>query len=252
MSAFYGYIAPEEPVQLVTFRIEATGIVEKVQIRRHERTATPLLDARIGQRGVWMPETRGEVECPLYDRTKLGPGHVIDGPAIVEQMDSTTLLLPGQRGCRRSLPQSRHRGGSGMSRTVDPITVEVIGNAVSSIVEEMGETLIRASYSTNIKERRDCSTALFDAKGRTLAQAEHIPIHLGSFIGVIDAILERTDSTVEDCDTFVGNDAYTGGGTHLPDIVRRRLSSSMARSRHSGQPRASCRLRRPRACAHLP
>ncbi|MCB1969602.1 MAG: hydantoinase/oxoprolinase family protein [Geminicoccaceae bacterium] len=93
----YGYIAPEEPVQLVTFRIEATGIVEKAQIRRHERTATPLLDARIGQRGVWMPETRGEVECPLYDRTKLGPGHVIDGPAIVEQMDSTTLLLPGQR-----------------------------------------------------------------------------------------------------------------------------------------------------------
>src|SRR6516165_11070685 len=62
------------------------------------------------------------------------------------------------------------------SPTLDPITVEVIGAALSSIVEETGEALIRASYSTNIKERRDCSTALFDVQGRTLCQAEHIPI----------------------------------------------------------------------------
>ena len=103
---------------------------------------------------------------------------------------------------------------------VDPITVEVIGNALNSIVEEMGETLVRAAYSTNIKERRDCSTALFDAQGRTLVQAEHIPIHLGSFIGVIDAIAERVDaSDIVEGDVFIGNDAYTGGGTHLPDIV---------------------------------
>ncbi|MEL6236623.1 MAG: hydantoinase B/oxoprolinase family protein, partial [Pseudomonadota bacterium] len=102
----------------------------------------------------------------------------------------------------------------------DPITVEVIGNALSSIVEEMGETLIRASYSTNIKERRDCSTALFDAAGRCLAQAEHIPIHLGSFIGLIEAIVARVDpATIAEDDVFIGNDAYTGGGTHLPDIV---------------------------------
>ena len=74
---------------------------------------------------------------------------------------------------------------------IDPITVEVIGSALASIVEEMGEALIRASYSTNIKERRDCSTALFDAGGETLCQAEHIPIHLGSFIGLIPHILKR-------------------------------------------------------------
>ena len=103
---------------------------------------------------------------------------------------------------------------------VDPITVEVIGNALASIVEEMGETLIRASYSTNIKERRDCSTALFDSEGRTLSQAEHIPIHLGSFIGLVEAILERVPTDeIREGDTFIGNDAYTGGGTHLPDIV---------------------------------
>ena len=95
---------------------------------------------------------------------------------------------------------------------LDPITVEVIGAALESIVEETGEALIRASYSTNIKERRDCSTALFDVHGQTLCQAEHIPIHLGSFIGVVPKILEM--HKVEDMrsgDVFVGNDAYVGG-----------------------------------------
>jgi N-methylhydantoinase B len=106
------------------------------------------------------------------------------------------------------------------SPTLDPITVEVIGAALSSIVEETGEALIRASYSTNIKERRDCSTALFDVQGRTLCQAEHIPIHLGSFIGIVPYILK--DHPIADMrpgDVFIGNDPYAGGGTHLPDIV---------------------------------
>jgi N-methylhydantoinase B len=103
---------------------------------------------------------------------------------------------------------------------LDPITVEVIGAALSSIVEETGEALIRASYSTNIKERRDCSTALFDTAGNTLCQAEHIPIHLGSFIGIVPHILKLHDVTkMQPGDVFVGNDAYEGGGTHLPDIV---------------------------------
>jgi len=104
--------------------------------------------------------------------------------------------------------------------TLDSFTIEVIGNALSSVVDEMGEALVRASYSPNIKERRDCSTALFDAQGRTLAQAEHIPIHLGSLLGIVEAILERYAlSGVRPGDMFIGNDPYTGGGTHLPDIV---------------------------------
>lgn len=103
---------------------------------------------------------------------------------------------------------------------IDPITVEVIGSALGSIVEEMGEALIRASYSTNIKERRDCSTALFDIEGRTLCQAEHIPMHLGSFIGIIPHVMKRhAVADMRPGDVFVGNDAYEGGGTHLPDIV---------------------------------
>ncbi|MEJ1975983.1 MAG: hydantoinase B/oxoprolinase family protein [Acetobacteraceae bacterium] len=104
--------------------------------------------------------------------------------------------------------------------TIDPITVEVIGSALSSITEEMGEALVRASYSTNIKERRDCSTALFNTAGDTLCQAEHIPMHLGSFIGIIPHILKRHPvAEMRPGDVFMGNDAYEGGGTHLPDIV---------------------------------
>ncbi len=104
--------------------------------------------------------------------------------------------------------------------TIDPITVEVIGSALSSITEEMGEALVRASYSTNIKERRDCSTALFDARGDTLCQAEHIPMHLGSFIGILPHVLRRhAIADMRPGDVFIGNDAYEGGGTHLPDLV---------------------------------
>ena len=111
---------------------------------------------------------------------------------------------------------------SNTSKTTEltPITVEILGAAFSSIVEEMGTALIRASYSTNIKERRDCSTILFDAEGRTLAQAEHIPIHLGSLMGLVEEVLRRYPvDQLDPGDMFIGNDAYTGGGTHLPDIV---------------------------------
>ena len=99
---------------------------------------------------------------------------------------------------------------------IDPVAVEVIGAAMNSIVEETGETLIRASHSTNIKERRDCSTALFNAAGETLCQAEHIPIHLGSFIELVPHIMKRY--RIEDIrpgDAFIGNDAYEGGGTQI-------------------------------------
>jgi N-methylhydantoinase B len=109
---------------------------------------------------------------------------------------------------------------TGACPAVDPITVEVIGNALSSIVDEMGETLVRAAYSTNIKERRDSSTCLFDVRGSTLCQAMHIPMHLGSLMGIVEHVTTRHPLTgIREGDVFIGNDAYTGGGTHLPDIV---------------------------------
>jgi N-methylhydantoinase B len=106
------------------------------------------------------------------------------------------------------------------SKMIDPVRVEVIGSALLAIAEEMGEALVRAAYSDNIKERRDSSAAVFDRAGRTLAQAAHIPIHLGSLIGVVQSVLEHYPiESMADGDMFIGNDPYTAGGTHLPDIV---------------------------------
>jgi N-methylhydantoinase B len=102
---------------------------------------------------------------------------------------------------------------------VDRVTLEVIGSALLTIAEEMGTALIRSSYSTNIKERQDCSTAIFDAEGQVIAQAEHIPMHLGSLLGVIREVLARYPAAdLRPGDAFLSNDPYTGGGTHLPDI----------------------------------
>lgn len=103
---------------------------------------------------------------------------------------------------------------------VDPITVEVLGNALLSIAEEMNVTLVRTAYSTNIKERKDNSTAIFNARGETIAQAAAIPVHLGSMLGICEEVLKKYP--LEDIfpgDMFIANDPYNGGGTHLPDIT---------------------------------
>jgi N-methylhydantoinase A len=92
----YGYVAPEEPIQAITFRVEATGAVRRTELRAH-RAATSSSDTAItGRRDVWLVEAGALVPCPVYDRDRLAPGHRIEGPAVVEQMDATTLLLPGQ------------------------------------------------------------------------------------------------------------------------------------------------------------
>jgi N-methylhydantoinase B len=106
-----------------------------------------------------------------------------------------------------------------MSRLVDPIAMEVFSNRLLSITEDMGSTLIRSSFSTNIKERKDCSVGLFDAHGRLIAQASHIPLHLGSLLGSVQAVLARYETNrMRDGDAFVLNDPYLAGGTHMPDI----------------------------------
>ncbi len=98
---------------------------------------------------------------------------------------------------------------------LDPVTLSVLASALAGVAEEMGAVLIRAAYSSNIKERRDCSAALFDARGRMVAQAEHIPVHLGAMPEAVSAVIDRGP---EPGDAFLLNDPYTGG-THLPDLT---------------------------------
>ena len=100
-------------------------------------------------------------------------------------------------------------------RDIDAVTLEILRNQLESVAEEMGQVLITGSYSPNIKERQDCSTALFDAQGRMVAQAEHIPVHLGAMPEAVDAVRDRDP---QPGDVFVLNDPFDGG-THLPDVT---------------------------------
>jgi N-methylhydantoinase B len=102
----------------------------------------------------------------------------------------------------------------------DPVAMEVFANRLLSITEEMGHILIRASFSTNIKERKDCSVGMFDVRGRCIAQAAHMPLHLGSLLGAVRSVLEHTPAeAMTDGDAFVCNDVFLAHGTHQPDIT---------------------------------
>jgi N-methylhydantoinase B len=98
---------------------------------------------------------------------------------------------------------------------VDPVTLAVLSSALTGIAEEAGAVLVRSAYSSNIKERRDCSAALFDVQGRLVAQAEHIPVHLGAMPDAVAAVIARQPGPG---DVYVLNDPFTGG-THLPDVT---------------------------------
>jgi N-methylhydantoinase B len=119
-----------------------------------------------------------------------------------------------------------------VSNDFAPIQLQVVGASLRSIAEEMGAVLIRSSFSANIKERRDCSTALFDAHGRMIAQAEHIPVHLGAMPDAVAAVMRLG---LEPGQIAILNDPYTGG-THLPDVTlvsRTALGFAVSRAHHA-------------------
>ena len=134
---------------------------------------------------------------------------------------------------------------------MDPVTLSVTSAALSGIAEEMGTVLVRSAFSSNIKERRDCSAALFDARGRMVAQAEHIPVHLGAMPESVAAVIALDPQPGETC---ILNDPFAGG-SHLPDITLVTPLAPPARSRlrlHARPPlgrrrdRARARCRPPR------
>ena len=111
------------------------------------------------------------------------------------------------------------RSGPADPATVDPVTLEIISNALRSITDETFVALMRSAYSTNIKERRDHSTAIMDAGGRLVVQAaQALPIHIASMSGLIACLLDKYGGDVHEGDLFIANDPHTAGGTHLPDI----------------------------------
>ena len=105
-------------------------------------------------------------------------------------------------------------------KEINSITLEIIANGLNSIVEQMGVILCKTGYSTNIKERKDLSVAVFSAEGKLLSLAQHIPLHFSSLSGAVEILTEKyKPEEIHDGDIFIANDPYSGGGSHLPDIV---------------------------------
>jgi len=176
--------------------------------------------ALLGERA--MVFAQGRLTARVYERERLRPGHCVSGPALLVQMDSTVLLPPGWEGCVDAggnlLATWQEQGRYDVQASeVDPVSLEIFKHLFASAAEEMGVTLGRSAYSPNIKERKDYSCACFDATGRLIAQAAHIPVHLGAMPASVQAAIERFPAFAPG-DVIVLNDPYLGG-THLPDIT---------------------------------
>jgi 5-oxoprolinase (ATP-hydrolysing) len=163
-------------------------------------------------------------EAALVVREDLRPGDIVAGPAIIAEKNATTVVEPGWEAQLTSLDHivldrrvpraQRFAAGT----RVDPVLLEVFNNLFMNIAEQMGLQLQNTAYSVNIKERLDFSCALFDAQGNLIANAPHMPVHLGSMGESIKTVIRENAGRMSPGDVYVLNDPYHGG-THLPDVT---------------------------------
>lgn len=166
--------------------------------------------------GVWR-------DVPLHRREHLAPGTEVAGPAIVAEDLSTTVIENGWSATiseHGHLVLERHEelNGADVGTEADPVLLEIFNNLFMSIAEQMGTTLESTAQSVNIKERLEFSCALFDPDGNSVANAPHIPVHLGSMGTSVQEIVRRRADSMKPGDVYAVNDPYHGG-THLPDIT---------------------------------
>jgi 5-oxoprolinase (ATP-hydrolysing) len=206
--------------------IEAVSVEAVAEGERHDAPVEAAAPAP-----AWRPEPDARVrmhagqwlDAGLYVRESLRAGATIDGPAIIAEKNATTVVEPGWRAVltaagpielARVAPRaSQHAIGT----DADPVMLEVFNNLFMNIAEQMGLRLQNTAYSVNIKERLDFSCALFDADGQLIANAPHMPVHLGSMSESIRTVIER-NPVMQPGDVYVLNDPYHGG-THLPDVT---------------------------------
>jgi 5-oxoprolinase (ATP-hydrolysing) len=164
------------------------------------------------------------LDVPLVDREKLALGQTVTGPAIVFEATGTNILEDGwqaevQAGgnliMRRIVPLQRK---DAIGTSVNPVMLEVFNNLFMSIAEQMGATLANTAYSVNIKERYDFSCAIFTPNGDLVANAPHVPVHLGSMSDSVRTILLQNEGTIKPGDVYMMNNPFKGG-THLPDVT---------------------------------
>jgi 5-oxoprolinase (ATP-hydrolysing) len=218
----YGFIVPEKAHIVEALSAEVIGKTETVQDSFAPTTprSDPLASratVRLWAAGRWQ-------DTPLYDRDDLRPGDHVDGPALIIEKNSTNVVEPGwqagftPRGhivLTRVVPAER---GVAIGTEVDPVMLEIFNNLFMSIAEQMGSTLEKTSHSVNIKERLDFSCAVFDRQGQLIANAPHMPVHLGSMGESVETVIRQRGGRIAPGDVSVLNAPYNGG-THLPDVT---------------------------------
>jgi 5-oxoprolinase (ATP-hydrolysing) len=163
-------------------------------------------------------------DAALVVREDLQAGDIIPGPAIIAEKNATTVVEPGWEATLTALDhlildrRVERAIRFALGTTVDPVLLEVFNNLFMNIAEQMGLQLQNTAYSVNIKERLDFSCALFDTEGNLIANAPHMPVHLGSMGESIKTVIRENEGTMQPGDVYVLNDPYHGG-THLPDIT---------------------------------
>ncbi len=221
----FGYLRNHRPVEITTVRIRARGPAPGAATRVTVSAAAEAAPEREVE--VWLPGL-GRARAPVYLRESLRPGVSLEGPAIILEETGTVVVDPGfsvsvdDEGVLLLSDEFRSVStrGDGPRRAVDvadPVRLEVFGNRFMSIAEQMGAVLRNTSVSTNIKERLDYSCAVFDREGGLVANAPHIPVHLGAMSETVRAVLAAFPELVSG-DVIVTNDPFSGG-SHLPDVT---------------------------------
>jgi len=217
----YGFVVPDKALIVEAVSAEVVGVTEKVEDRELDEAVEPRPDplARVA-----MHTGGADTDTPLFDRDTLGPGHAVDGPAIIREDTATIVVEPGWRAevtrrnhvvLTRTVPLSRT---AAVGTQVDPVMLEIFNNLFMSIAEQMGSVLENTSYSVNMKERLDFSCAIFDREGLLIANAPHMPVHLGSMGESVQTVIRERAGAMNPGDVYVLNAPYNGG-THLPDVT---------------------------------
>ncbi|MDB9513459.1 hydantoinase B/oxoprolinase family protein [Kamptonema animale CS-326] len=219
----YGFLIAEKALIVEAISVE---VVEKMKILEEPEVSisfktdlSPISTVRMYAGDRWY-------ETPVYQREYLQSGGCIFGPAIIIEATGTNVIELGWQGElteRNYLILKRQSANiklsdSDCSTAKDPVRLEIFNNLFRAIAEQMGITLQNTSSSVNIKERLDFSCAIFDRNGQLVANAPHIPVHLGSMSESVEALINAKGNQIEPGDVYISNNPYNGG-THLPDIT---------------------------------
>ena len=224
----FSFLMPDKPVLLEAVSVELTAAPAAdaaVSVAGPAGARTAGADGEPGAARVPMFTGGQWAEVDLVPRSGLRPGAVLAGPAIIAEDFATTVVEPGWQAeltgrgdllLTRAGPAPARRAVG--SRQADPVLLEIFNNLFMSVAEQMGVRLRSTAHSVNIKERLDFSCAVFDRHGQLIANAPHMPVHLGSMGESIKMVIGRNAGAIRPGDVFILNDPYHGG-THLPDIT---------------------------------